>query len=73
MIVCSCNLFTDKDIKAAMAEPCPPRCVRDVYKSMGCAAKCGGCALTINRLLQAEAAKPRAPQREPELQEMAAA
>jgi bacterioferritin-associated ferredoxin len=51
MIVCSCNLLTDRDIRAALAKPNAPERVRDVYTSLGCAAKCGGCAGTINRLI----------------------
>jgi len=51
MIVCSCNLLTDRDIRAALDKPNAPERVRDVYTSLGCAAKCGGCAGSINRLI----------------------
>jgi bacterioferritin-associated ferredoxin len=51
MIVCSCNLLTDAEIRAALAKPNPPERVRDVYAACGCAPKCGGCAGTINRLI----------------------
>jgi bacterioferritin-associated ferredoxin len=58
MIVCSCNFLTDADIRASLARPNAPERVRDVYASLGCAPKCGGCAASINRLIgeaQAEA------------------
>jgi bacterioferritin-associated ferredoxin len=51
MIVCSCNLFTDADIRALLAKPNAPARVREVYGALGCAAKCGGCAGSINRIL----------------------
>ena len=51
MIVCSCNVLTDVDIRASIAAPNGPRRVCDVYASLGCMAKCGGCAGTIGALL----------------------
>ena len=55
MIVCSCNVLTDVDIRASIATLKGPRRVCDVYASLGCAAKCGGCAGTISALIsQAE-------------------
>jgi bacterioferritin-associated ferredoxin len=51
MIVCSCNLLTDAHIRAALAKANPPERVREVYAACGCAPKCGGCAGTVNRLI----------------------
>ena len=51
MIVCSCNLLTDVEIRASLAKPNAPERVRDVYAALGCAPKCGGCAASINRLI----------------------
>jgi bacterioferritin-associated ferredoxin len=51
MIVCSCNVLTDAAIRASIATLDGPRRVCDVYASLGCAAKCGGCAITICALL----------------------
>jgi bacterioferritin-associated ferredoxin len=51
MIVCSCNVLTDADIRASIATLNGPRRVCDVYASLGCAAKCGGCAGTICALI----------------------
>jgi bacterioferritin-associated ferredoxin len=51
MIVCSCNVLTEVEIRASIATPNGPRRVCDVYASLGCAAKCGGCAVTISALI----------------------
>ena len=56
MIVCSCNVLTEVEIRASIATLNGPRRVCDVYASLGCAAKCGGCAGTIGALIsEAEA------------------
>ena len=56
MIVCSCNVLTEVEIRASIAALNGPRRVCDVYASLGCAAKCGGCAGTIGALIsEAEA------------------
>jgi bacterioferritin-associated ferredoxin len=51
MIVCSCNVLTEVEIRASIAALNGPRRVCDVYASLGCAAKCGGCAGTISALI----------------------
>jgi bacterioferritin-associated ferredoxin len=51
MIVCSCNVLTDLDIRASIATLNGPRRVCEVYASLGCTAKCGGCAGTISALI----------------------
>lgn len=52
MIVCSCNLITEAEIREALSRPDGPDCVRDVYESCGCAPVCGGCAGTISKMLE---------------------
>lgn len=59
MIVCSCNRLTDADIRAALERPNAPERVRDVYAACGCVVKCGGCAGTINRLIEIAAKENR--------------
>ena len=41
MIVCSCNVIRDCDIRAAVARGC--RDAESAYRSMGCEFECGGC------------------------------
>lgn len=52
MIVCSCNLLTEAEIRDALIQPGGPACVRDVYESCGCAPVCGGCAGAIAQMLE---------------------
>ncbi|WP_018389787.1 bacterioferritin-associated ferredoxin [Ancylobacter sp. FA202] len=52
MIVCSCNVLSDRQIRSAVTEtPAPVRTVGQVYRCLGCSAQCGRCARTIRKLL----------------------
>jgi bacterioferritin-associated ferredoxin len=50
MIVCSCNVLSDKDVRAAVSET-QPRSARQVYGCLGCSAQCGRCVRTIRRIM----------------------
>ena len=50
MIVCSCNVISDHQVRSVTAE----RTVRgtsEVYRCLGCSAECGRCARTIRRIM----------------------
>ena len=52
MIVCSCNVFTDKDVRSTLANgEDAPRTCGEVYHCLGCSAQCGRCARTIRRIM----------------------
>jgi bacterioferritin-associated ferredoxin len=52
MIVCSCNVFTDHDVRATLAdEQVAPRTAGEVYGCLGCSAQCGRCVRTIRRIM----------------------
>jgi bacterioferritin-associated ferredoxin len=51
MIVCSCNVFSDAQIRAAIAGSVERPRVSRVYSSLGCAAQCGRCAHTIKNMI----------------------
>jgi bacterioferritin-associated ferredoxin len=52
MIVCSCNVITDHDVRGTLASSeAPPRSTGDVYRCLGCSAQCGRCARTIRRIM----------------------
>ena len=52
MIVCSCNVLSDGQIKACVAPgPGCPRTASDVYQCLGCSPKCGRCARTIRQIV----------------------
>ena len=53
MIVCSCNMLSDQDVRSA-AEAERTRSISQVYGCLGCIAKCGGCARTIRRIMDGE-------------------
>ena len=52
MIVCSCNVLSDRDVRSAVSEaPARPRTAGQVYGCLGCSAQCGRCARTIRRIM----------------------
>jgi len=50
MIVCSCNVLSDKDIRTACCAE-KPRSTGQVYGCLGCSAQCGRCARTIRKIM----------------------
>ncbi|WP_074078451.1 (2Fe-2S)-binding protein [Microvirga massiliensis] len=61
MIVCSCNVFSDRDVHACL-NPGPdcPRTPAQVYRCLGCGPKCGRCATTIRTLMDQALAQTQA-------------
>lgn len=57
MIICSCNVISDRDVKASV-KPCGASAdrARDVFRSKGCLPKCGKCVKNIQGLCDREAA-----------------
>ena len=52
MIVCSCNVLSDDDVRAAVSTAADvPRTAREVYGCLGCSAECGRCARTIKSII----------------------
>jgi len=52
MIVCSCNVLTDHDVRSAVASADGlPRNAKQVYGCLGCSAECGRCARTIKTII----------------------
>jgi bacterioferritin-associated ferredoxin len=52
MIVCSCNILSDQDVRAIARDPSyvPPR-VAEIYSRLGCNAECGRCVRTIRTII----------------------
>jgi bacterioferritin-associated ferredoxin len=50
MIVCSCNVLSDTQVRAAVAEA-TPRSAAQVYGCLGCSPQCGRCVSTIRRIM----------------------
>ncbi|MDU6492131.1 bacterioferritin-associated ferredoxin, partial [Bradyrhizobium sp.] len=52
MIVCSCNVISDHDIRQAVKSADEtPRSPKQVYGCLGCSAECGRCARTIKSII----------------------
>ena len=52
MIVCSCNVITDHDVRSAVnAAEALPRNAKQIYGCLGCSAECGRCARTIKTII----------------------
>ena len=54
MIICQCNVLTDKHIGQALASGAARP--RDVYEACGARAQCGICTKSILRMVRAAAA-----------------
>jgi bacterioferritin-associated ferredoxin len=51
MIVCSCNAFSDHQVRAAVAHaPGQPR-MSKIYRCLGFKAHCGRCTYTIKQIM----------------------
>jgi bacterioferritin-associated ferredoxin len=53
VIVCSCNVLSDSQVRATIASGKSFRRLKHVYAALCCTAKCGRCARTIQEILQA--------------------
>ena len=51
MIVCSCNVLSDGDVRTAVRGDGRVRSTGQVYGCLGCSAQCGRCARTIRRIM----------------------
>lgn len=51
MIVCSCNVLSDKQILATLKLGAGPQAASQVYRCLGCAPRCGRCLETVRALL----------------------
>jgi bacterioferritin-associated ferredoxin len=53
MIVCSCNVLSDHDVRNAVnGSGTLPRNAKQLYGCLGCSADCGRCARTINTIIE---------------------
>jgi len=52
MIVCSCNVLSDHDVRSAVESAQDlPRNAKQIYDCLGCGAECGRCARTIKTII----------------------
>jgi bacterioferritin-associated ferredoxin len=51
MIVCSCNVLSDRQVRETCARADGPRSTFQVYQCLGCSPQCGRCAPTIRGIM----------------------
>jgi bacterioferritin-associated ferredoxin len=52
MIICSCNVISDRDVRTAIAgADIELRTTYQVFGCLGCNAECGRCATSIRRVM----------------------
>jgi bacterioferritin-associated ferredoxin len=52
MIVCSCNVLSDHDVRNAVSNADDlPRNAKQIYGCLGCSAECGRCARPIKTII----------------------
>lgn len=51
MIVCSCNVLTDSDVRTACSADTAPLSAGHVHRCLGCSPQCGRCLRTIKRIM----------------------
>ncbi len=52
MIVCSCNVFSDQQVRSALAKATQRLRMSQIYYCLGGSAQCGQCAQTIKRIME---------------------
>ena len=60
MIVCSCNVISDHQVRSVTVER-TVRATSEVYRCLGCSAECGRCARTIRQIMDEAIAKATPP------------
>jgi bacterioferritin-associated ferredoxin len=51
MIVCSCNVFSDHELRSTLAKATQRPRMSQIYNNLGGSARCGRCARTIKRIM----------------------
>ena len=52
MIICSCNVFSDQQLRSALAKATQRLRMSQIYDCLGGSAQCGQCAHTIKRIME---------------------
>jgi bacterioferritin-associated ferredoxin len=51
MIVCSCNVLSEAQVRETCRRADAPNSTRQVYQCLGCSPQCGRCARTIRAIM----------------------
>jgi bacterioferritin-associated ferredoxin len=60
MIVCSCNVLSDHQVRDAVTTAAPRSAVH-VHRCLGCSAQCGRCLRTIRKIMKEALSAARPP------------
>jgi bacterioferritin-associated ferredoxin len=52
MIICSCNVFSDHQLRSIVATATQRPRMSQIYDNLGSSAQCGRCAHTIKRIME---------------------
>jgi bacterioferritin-associated ferredoxin len=52
MIVCSCNVFSDQQLRSTLAKATQRLRMSQIYDCLGSSVQCGRCAHTIKRIME---------------------
>jgi bacterioferritin-associated ferredoxin len=61
VIICSCNVLSDHDVRTAMATSAPPRTTGEFFRYFGRIAPCGRCARSIRHIMDGPTGIPVPP------------
>jgi bacterioferritin-associated ferredoxin len=56
MIICSCNVISDHQVRAAMGTAAPPRSLGEFFRQLGKVAPCGRCAPSVKLIMEGSGA-----------------
>ncbi|MGA2893977.1 MAG: (2Fe-2S)-binding protein [Xanthobacteraceae bacterium] len=59
MIVCSCHVISDDEVKTACSEPQAPQTMAQIYRRLGRRPTCGRCAHTIRNMMRKDGKRGR--------------
>ena len=51
MIICSCSVLSDKQVRTALDASNPPRTPCQVHRHLGCEPQCGRCVRSMRELI----------------------
>lgn len=54
MIICSCNVFSEQQVRSALANATQQMRMSQVYACLGSGAQCGRCARTIKEIMSSK-------------------
>ncbi len=52
MIICSCSVLSDKQVRATLDSPNPPRTPCQVHRLLGCEPQCGRCVRSMREIIE---------------------